>query len=102
MLRHWFTLTYGKKNPEVREKIFATRTKVYVEYENFPYVAFQRAMISARSSWVKLPKSLKKLEPHSTINFEATLHRVPKYLELGKQARLELWCPLTMQPTMLL
>jgi len=59
-------------------------------------------MTSARSRWARLPKSLKKLEPHSPINLEAALHRVPKYLEVGKQTRPELWCPLTMQPPMLL
>ena len=51
---------------------------------------------------MRLPKCLKKLEPHNPINLKAVLHKVPKYLELGKQARLELWCPLTMQPPMFL
>ena len=96
MLRDWFTLTYGNKNPTIREKIFSTRTKVYAEYENFPYFSFQRAMTGARIRWARLPESLKKLEQHNPINLEATLHRVPKYLELGKQPRSDLWCPLTM------
>ena len=102
MLRDWFTLTYGKSNPEVRNKIFAARTKVYAEYENFPYFAFQRAMTGVRSRWAWLPESLKKSEPHNPINLEAALYRVPRYLELGKQPRPELWCPLTMQPPMFL
>ena len=71
ILRDWFTLTYGKSNPEVRKKIFSARTKVYVEYENFPYFAFQRAMTGVRNRWARLPKSLKKSEPHSPINLEA-------------------------------
>lgn len=84
VLRDWFTLTYGKKDLEVRDRIFAARSKAYVDYENSPYFGFQRAMTSARSRWARLPESLKKSEPHSPINLEATLHRVPKYLELGK------------------
>ena len=40
ILRDWFTLTYGKKNLEVRDRIFATKAKVYVGYENFPYFSF--------------------------------------------------------------
>ena len=40
MLQDLFTLIYGNRNPKVREKIFSTRTKVYVEYENFPYFVF--------------------------------------------------------------
>ena len=95
-------MTYGKRNPEVREKIFATRTKVYAKYENFPYFAFQRAMTSVRSRWARLPESFKKSEPPNPINLEAMLHRVPKYLELGKHPRLELWCSLTIQPPMFL
>ena len=102
MLRDWFTLTYGKRNPELRENIFAARTKVYVEYENFPYFAFQRAMTDVRSRWVRHPESLKKSEPHSPINLEVVLYRVPKYSELGKQPRPEFWCPLTMQSPMFL
>ena len=89
-------------NPEVRKKIFAARTKVYAEYENLPYFAFQRAMTGVRSRWARLLESLQKSEPHSPINLEATLYRVPRYLELGKQPRPELWCPLTMQPPMFL
>ena len=89
-------MTYGKRNPELREKIFFARTKVYAEYENFPYFVFQRAMTDVRSRWARLPESLKKSEPHSPINLEATLYRVPKYLELGKQPRSKLWCLLTM------
>ena len=84
ILRDWFTLTYGKKNPEVRDKIFAARTKAYVDYEKLPYFSFQRAMTSVRSRWARLPESLKRSEPHSPINLEVTLYRVPKYLELGK------------------
>ena len=84
MLWDWFTLTYQKRNPKIREKIFATKTKVYAEYENFPYFAFQRAMTEVRIRWARLPKSLKKSEPHSPINLEETLYKVPKYLELGK------------------
>ena len=80
MLRDWFTLTYGKSNPEVRKKIVAARTKFYAEYENFPYFAFQRAMTGVRSRWAQLLESLKKLEPHNPINLEATLYRVPRYL----------------------
>ena len=41
ILWDWFTLTYGKRNPKVRDKIFATRTKVYAEYENFPTLHFR-------------------------------------------------------------
>ena len=59
-------------------------------------------MTGARSRWARLPESLKKLEPHKPINLEEKLRRVPKYLELGKHPRLELWCPLTMQPPMFL
>ena len=59
-------------------------------------------MIGVRSRWAWLPDSLKKSKPHSPINLESLLYRFPKYLELGKQLRLELWCPLTMQPPMLL
>ena len=95
-------MTYGKRNLEVREKIFAARTKVYVEYKNFPYFAFQRAMTNVRSRWARFPESLKKLEAHNPIKLEATLHRVPTYLELGKQPRPKLWHPLTMQPPMFL
>lgn len=80
MLRDWFTLTYGKKNLEVREKIFPAKTKVYAEYKIFPYFAFQRAMTGARSRWARLPESLKKSKPHSPINLEEKLHRVSKYL----------------------
>ena len=40
VLRDWFTLTYGKKNPEVRDRIFATRTNAYANYENLPYFSF--------------------------------------------------------------
>ena len=40
MLRDWFTLTYGKRNLEVKEKIFSARTKVYAKYDNFSYFAF--------------------------------------------------------------
>jgi len=36
ILRNWFTLTYGKKNPKVSYRIFAARAKFYVDYENFP------------------------------------------------------------------
>ena len=84
MLQDWFTLTYGNKDPIVREKIFSARTKVYVAYENFPYFSFQRAMIAVRSRWVRLSESLKKSKSHSPINLEVAFHRVPKYLELGK------------------
>ena len=59
-------------------------------------------MVGARRRWARLPESLKISEPHSPINLEATLHRAPKYLELRKQARPELCCPLTMQPPMLM
>ena len=59
-------------------------------------------MTGVRSRWAWLPESLKKLEPHSPINLEAVLYRVPRYLELGKKPRPELWCPLTMQPPMFL
>ena len=48
-------------------------------------------MTGVRSRWARLPESLKKSEPHSPINLEATFHRVPKYLELGKQPRPEFW-----------
>ena len=84
MLQDWFTLTYGKSNPEIRKKIFAARTKVYAENENFLYFAFQRAMTGARSRWARLPESPKNLEPHNPINLEVALHRVLKYFELGK------------------
>ena len=84
------------------DKIFATRTKVYAEYENFPYFAFQRTMNVAHSRWARLPESLKKSEPHSPINLEVLIHKVLKYLELGKQPRPKLWWPLTMQPPMFL
>ena len=40
VLRDWFRLTYGDKNKEVRDRIFATRTKAYVDYENIPYFSF--------------------------------------------------------------
>ena len=40
VLRDWFKLTYGNKNLEVRDRIFAARTKAYVDYENLPYFAF--------------------------------------------------------------
>ena len=59
-------------------------------------------MIGARSRWARLPEVLKRLEPHNPINPEVALHRAPKYIELGRQARPELWCPLTMQPPMLM
>ena len=59
-------------------------------------------MTRVRGRWARLPDSLKKLELHSPINLEAALYRVPKYLELGKKLRPELWCPLTMQTPMLL
>ena len=49
VLRDWFTLTYGKKNLEVRDRIFATRTKAFADHENLPYLSFQRAMASVRS-----------------------------------------------------
>ena len=84
VLRDWFTLTYGKKNLEIRDRIFVARAKVSVDYENFPYFAFQRAMTGARSRWARLLESLKMSKPHSPITLKATLHRVPKYLELGK------------------
>ena len=101
-LRDWFTLTYGKKNLEVRDRIFAVRTKAYVDYENLPYFSFQRAMNGVRSRWARFLVSLKKSKPHSPINLEAKLHRVLKYLELGKEPRPKMWCPLTMQPPMLM
>ena len=84
ILKDWFTLTYGKKIKEVWDKIFSTRTRIYADYEIFSYLSFQRAMISITSRWARLLESLKKFEPHSPINLEVTLHRVPKYLELGK------------------
>jgi len=60
MLQDWFTLTYGKSNLEIRKMVFVARAKVYAEYENFPYFAFQRAMTGVRSRWARLPNSLKK------------------------------------------
>ena len=84
VLRDWFTLTYGKKNPKVRDRIFAARAKVYADYEILTYFAFQIAMTGSRSRWARVPESLKKSKPHNPINLEATLHKVPKYLELGK------------------
>ena len=84
VLRDWFKLTYGNKNKEVRDRIFSTITKAYVDYENLPYFVFQRAMTGVRSRWARFPNSLKMSEPHSPINLEASLHQVPKYLELGK------------------
>ena len=59
-------------------------------------------MTGVKSRWARLPESLKKSEPHNPINLDAVLYRVPRYLELGKQPRPELWCPLTMQPPMFL
>ena len=82
--RDLFKLTYGDKNKEVRDRIFVAKTKAYADYESLPYFSFQRAMTSVRSRWAKLPESLKRSEPHSPINLEVALHRVPKYLELGK------------------
>ena len=40
ILRDWFTLTYGKKNLEVRDKIFVTRANVYFDYNFFSYFSF--------------------------------------------------------------
>ena len=40
ILRDWFRLTYRDKNKGVRDRIFATRTKAYVDYENLPYFSF--------------------------------------------------------------
>ena len=40
VLRDWFTLTYGDKEEEIRDRIFSTRTKFYADYENLPYFSF--------------------------------------------------------------
>ena len=74
VLRDWFKLTYGNKNKEVRDRIFTTRTKAYADYENLPYFNFHLTMVGTRSRWARLLESLKKLEPHSPINLEASLH----------------------------
>ena len=84
VLRDWFTLTYRDKNEGRRRQIFATRAKVYTDYENLPYFTFQRAMTGAGSRWARLPEILKRLEPHSPINLEAALHQAAKYIELGR------------------
>ena len=84
ILRNWFRLTYGDKHKEVRDRIFAARTKAYADNENFPYFSFQRAMVGAKSRCARLPKSLKRSEPHTPVNLEASLHRAPEYIELGK------------------
>jgi hypothetical protein len=51
VLMDWFKLTYGDKNKGVWDRIFATRTKAYVDYENLPCFSFQRAMAGVRSRW---------------------------------------------------
>ena len=67
-------MTYGDKHKEIRDKIFTARTKVYAKYDNLPYYAFQRATVGVKSKWVRLPKTLKRLEPHNPINLEVALH----------------------------
>ena len=42
------------------------------------------------------------MEPHSPINYEVAINRVPKYMQLGRQVGKELWIPLTFQPPTLL
>ena len=84
ILRDWFRLTYGDKHKEIRDRIFTTRTKVYVKYDNIPYFSFQRAMVSVKNRWCRLPKTLKRSEPHIPINLEALLYRAPKYIQLEK------------------
>ena len=37
VLRDWFRITYWDKNQEVRDRIFTTKTKAYVDYENLPF-----------------------------------------------------------------
>jgi len=61
----------------VRDRIITTKTKAY----DFP----------SRELWLVLEvdgldhlSHLKRLEPHSPINLESTLHQAPKYLDLGK------------------
>jgi hypothetical protein len=49
-------------------------------------------MAGVRSRWARLAESLKRPEPHTPINFEASLYQAPKYLELGKQVEPE-WVP---------
>ena len=42
-----------------------------------------------------MPKSFKKVEPHNPIDFEATVNRVAKYMQLGRKNSKELWMLLT-------
>lgn len=102
LLRDWLNLTYGKQKPDIREKVFALRDRVYREYQGLPYFSFQRGLAGVRSWWNRLPEAFKKIEPHNLINFEATTNRENKYMQLGHQIRRELWMPLSFQPPTIL
>ena len=64
--------------------MFSEREKVYKEYEALPNFAQQQALAGLRNWWNQLPEAFKKVEPHSPINYEAAVNRVPKYMQLGR------------------
>lgn len=73
-------MIYGRIHKEIRKQIFEARTKFYAEYDNMDYFFFQRAMAGVKSRWSRRLEGFKRIEPHSPINLEATLHRAPKYM----------------------
>ena len=84
LLRDWFRLTSGGLKLEIREKVFSKREKVYKEYEALPNFAQQWDLAGLRNWWNQLPKAFKKVDPHSLINYEVAVNRVPKYMQLGR------------------
>lgn len=102
LLRDWFRLTYGGLKLKIREKVFSEREKVYKEYEALPNFAQQRALVGLRNHWSRLPEAFRKAEPHNPLNYDTVINRVPKYMQLGRQVRKELWLSLAFQPPTLL
>ena len=84
ILRDWLKLTCRGLKLEIREKVFLEREKVYREYEALPNFSQQWALAGLRNQWNRLSKAFKKVEPHSPINYEAAVNRVPKYMQLGR------------------
>lgn len=64
--------------------MFEEREFFYKDYQTLPNFTQQRAIAGVRNGWSQLLEAYGKDEPHSPINFEATVNRVAYYMQLGR------------------